>query len=207
MRDELLTRYYRGNSMRGAFHLGDRLLIAPTLLAEIYPGDVIVFRITTPRGEVDEIVHRVVAITSAGLVTQGDNNPWRDALPVTEDNLIGRVTHFERDGKTYRVRGGRIALARVWLARVERRVRREAWQVITWAGYRVYRRLRNSGIVARLWRPAITQLTLTTGQGRVVKYMCNGRTIARWWQNTNRFECVKPYDLVIARPNVPGHDA
>lgn len=207
MHDELLTRYYRGNSMRATFHLGDRLLIASATVSEVRAGDVVVYRGTNPKGEADEIVHRVVAITSTGLVTQGDNNPCRDALPVSADNLIGRVTHVECDGKTRSVLGGRIALARVWLLRAGRRVRQEAWQVITGAGCGVYRWLRNSRIIARVWRPAITQLTLTTEQGRVIKYVCNGRTIARWWQHTNRFECDKPYDLILSRPNVPGHDA
>ncbi|MBI5303642.1 MAG: signal peptidase I [Chloroflexi bacterium] len=204
MRDGTLTCYYRGDSMRGTFRLGDRLLIAPMSLGEIRLGDVVVFRATNQRDAADEIVHRVVAITSAGLVTQGDNNPCCDAFPVTADNLIGRVTRAERDGKTRSVRGGRIALARVWLARARRHVRRDAWQLITWSGYRVYRWLRDTRIVARLWHPAITQLTLTTEQGRVVKYVLHGRTIARWWQHTNRFECDKPYDLILSRPDPSG---
>jgi len=36
----------------------------------------------------------------------------------------------------------------------------------------------------------------------LVKYICGGRTVARWWPEQDRFECKKPYDLVIRREDL-----
>jgi hypothetical protein len=40
---------------------------------------------------------------------------------------------------------------------------------------------------------------LRTEHGRLVKYVYGGRTVAWWWPGQNRFECRKPFDLVLRR--------
>jgi len=197
MQSNAKIRLYRGNSMKGTFRSGDCLVITAVLLSDICPGDIIIYRAPNHSGEKDELVHRFVASTPNGLVTRGDNNPRVDTTLVTAENLMGRVTHVERNGITRPVRGGRLGLLHARLFRF----RLSVWKFIKRLGRVPYRRLRNSNLIPRLWQPNVTTLRFDTEKGSLVKYICNGRTVARWWQQRNRFECDKPYDLVIPRPD------
>jgi signal peptidase I len=104
---------YHGNSMAGTFRPGDYLAIEPVRVADVRHGDVVVYRGQKEAGESEEIVHRVVAITPDGLVTRGDNNPRVDDMPVSQEALLGRVTHVERAGRVHPVWGGRWGLLRL----------------------------------------------------------------------------------------------
>jgi hypothetical protein len=148
-------------------------------------------------GEEIPIIHRVVAIRPAGLCTQGDNNAQVDAELVTADRLLGRVTYVERGGRRRLVRGGRAG--QLWVVYLH--ARRCAYKMAACLGRGLYRRLRASGLMRQVWRPRITQVRLVNNHGAQVKYVCGRRTVARWWPHQNRFECQKPYDLVIPRPN------
>jgi signal peptidase I len=189
------TRFYRGRSMKGTFRLGDRLRLELVTLDDVRPGDVVVYA-SDYKGHREELVHRVVAVTPKGLVPRGDNNPCPDAILVTADNLLGRVTHVERGGRTMSVAGGQRGLFHAWLWRS----RVALWRWTKSVGRRPYRRLRSSGLVARLWQPPVRRVRIVTENGLVVKYVCDGHTVAEWWPQQNRFECQKPYDLVIPRP-------
>ena len=103
---EGLQRFYRGRSMLGTFHPGDQLTITPVTLASLRPGDVVIFRSMVHSQNQHEVVHRVVSVTPQGLITQGDNNHRIDRLPLTQEQLLGRVTQSIRDGRVYPVRGG-----------------------------------------------------------------------------------------------------
>ncbi len=187
---------YHGGSMLGTLRPGDQVVIEPVLFTAIRPGDVIAFRPTTADDEGIPIVHRVVAIRPAGLLTQGDNNAQVDEELVTADRLLGRVTYVERGGRRRLVRGGRAG--QLWV--VYLRARRRAYNLAARLGRGLYQRLRASGLMRRVWRPRITRVRLVNNYGTQVKYVCGGRTVARWWPHQNRFECQKPYDLVIPRP-------
>lgn len=183
--------------MLGTFRSGDYAAIESVPLPGVRLGDVVVFRVPNRDADANEIVHRVIAILPKGLVTRGDNKPHADTMVVTADNLTGRVTHVERDGKRRLVRGGRVGL--LWA--------RTLWtwlyirNLVVRLGRGPYRRLRRSGLVPQLWRPSITQVRLATEDGPLVKYVCGGRTVARWWPEEGSFECRRPYDLVIPRPD------
>lgn len=197
MPDNRNVRFYRGSSMAGTFRPGDCLTMAILTLEELKPGDIVIYRARNHGGEEDELVHRIVASALDGLVARGDNNPGVDTTLVTAENLMGRVTRVERNGITRPVRGGRLGLLHARLFRF----RLGVWKFIKRLGREPYRRLRNSNLIPRLWQPTITRLRFDTEKGSLVKYICSGRTVARWWQQQNRFECDKPYDLVIPRPN------
>lgn len=199
--DEDRLRFYRGSSMLGTFRPGDYLTLESVPINDIRPGDVVVYRGLDHEGEPGEVVHRVVAVAPGGLVARGDSNPRADEILVTADNLLGRVTHVERDGRARRVRGRRWGLLRARVLRAWCHVWRRAWRLIVRVGRRPYRWLRNSSLVPRLWRPAVTKMRLTTENGPLVKYVSGRRTVARWWPTTGRFQCRKPYDLIISRPN------
>jgi hypothetical protein len=203
MPDKDGTRLYRGRSMGGTFRPGDCLTVVTVPLADVRPGDVVVYRGPNHRGEAEELVHRVVAASPGGLVARGDSNLRADATLVTADTLLGRVTHVERDGRTRPVRGGRLGLLRARVLHARRRVWRHVWRLLVLVGRRPYRRLRESGLIARLWRPAVIKIRLATENGPLVKYVCGGRTVARCWPAEGRFECRKPYDLVLRREDPP----
>lgn len=199
--EEGSIRFYRGRSMVSTFRPGDYLTIGPASLESVQTGDVIVFEGLDAAGEPDVIVHRVVGVRPEGLATRGDNNPWADGDPVTGDNLLGRVTHFERGGRRRRVRGGQWGLLYARLLCGRRWAVWRGRQAAASLGRRPYRWLRNSGLAPRLWQPAITRVYLVADGDPVVKYVCGGRTVARWWPETGRFQCRKPYDLIISRPD------
>jgi hypothetical protein len=187
--------------MAGTFRPGDYLILEPVPLATIHPGDVVVYQGRDQEGNPDDVVHRVVAVVPGGLVARGDNNPRPDNILVTADNLLGRVTHAERCGTIHPVRGGRWGLLRARLLHVWVYGRLYGGRVARILGRWPYRALRRSGLVPRLWQPAITRIVLTPADGpAVVKYVSRGRTVARWWPATGRFLCRRPYDLVIRRP-------
>lgn len=191
--------FYRGSSMLGTFRSGDYLTVEPGSIAAIRPGDVVIYRGRDQAGEPEDVVHRVVAVTPGGLVTQGDNNPQIDNVLVTQDMLVGRVTHVERAGRTRPVQGGEWGLLGVRVRHAWRRVLRLGWRLLRIVGRRPYRWLRESGWARRLWRPEMMRVLMITEDGPLVKYVSGRRTVARWWPETGRFQCRRPYDLVISR--------
>ena len=64
-------------------------------------------------------------------------------------------------------------------------------------GRMFYCRLRDSGVIASLWRPPVERIRLLTEKGQIVKYVYRRRTVACYCPGDGRFECVKPYDLVL----------
>jgi hypothetical protein len=199
--DQDTVRFYHGRSMLGTFRPGDYLTIEPVRMANVHPGDVVVYRGREEAGESEEIVHRAVAITPAGLVTRGDNNRRLDAAPVTEETLLGRVTRVERKGRMRSVWGGRRGLLWARGLRTWRRARRLGWRLLRSVGRRPYVWLRERGLLRRLWRPSIVILRVATEHGPLVKYLHRGRAVARWRPEGDAFVCHKPYDLVIPRPS------
>jgi signal peptidase I len=194
--DGMAMHIYRGSSMRGTFYRGDRIHIEPVPLAAIRPGDVVAFRSANGPGQPQELVHRVIAVRAGGLATRGDNSQQADSELVTAKALIGRVIYFERDGKRLRTQGGGIGLLRARLLHTRLHVRNAALR----SGRQPYRWLRRSALVPRLWRPQLTRLRVNTHRGPLVKYVSHGQTVARWWPAEGRFECRRPYDLVIPVP-------
>jgi signal peptidase I len=189
-------RFYRGDSMRGTFHLGDRLLIEPVLFADIQLGDVIVYRGTNGQGNAEEVVHRVVAITEDGLITRGDNNRRHDFSPVQRDQIIGKVVEMENGGRKQAVVDGSKGLRRAKLRWAILRLDRVVRLLFQFP----YHLLRNSQIVPKLWRPVITEIHLKTDCGPLVKYIYKQRTVAVWDASQKRFDCRKPFALVIPNP-------
>ena len=182
---------YQGHSMRGTFSRGEMLLVVPVTLDQISLGDVIAFRrngLCNRRG----VVHRAVHRTKRGWVTRGDANQSCDAKPVDETALIGRVYGVKRGAKYYPVIGGYPGYI---------------WSVILciwwWLASLLaspYARLRDSELIKRFWRPAVTCVTLSTGQGALVKYLHSGKTVAVWQPEQCVYWCRKPYDLVLDAP-------
>ena len=188
---------YHGTSMAPAFRPGHLLYVRPTP-RDVAPGDVIVFAHPFTGGRT---VHRVVSITDAGAITRGDNRLHNDLLPVALDQVIGRVEMVENEGRLRRLQGGSRGL---WSAQV-RWVARRVGGWLRSPLRPLYRALRNSPIVRRVlgrWLSRHLQLVrLETPDGPLFKTTYRGHVVARWWPQLNRFECRKPFDLAIPRPD------
>jgi hypothetical protein len=190
-------RLYRGKSMEGTLRFGDRLYIKPAPWRVLRPGDVVVYRELNSRGVDNALVHRVIGVQVDGLIVKGDKNPCPDTTLVTEDNLLGLVSYVERDGKQLPLGGNRLGPLRARIYLGWRRIRRTMWRLLCLIGHGPYDRFRASGLIGHLWRPSIMKVRVMAEQGPVFKYVSRNRTVAYYWPQNGRFECRKPYDLVM----------
>lgn len=193
--------FYYGASMKGTFRPKDCLVVTHVGLDDIQCGDIVVFSKSQSPTD-NRIVHRVIKIVPNGLITQGDFNSSRDAMAVLDEDIVGRVTYVERNGRRRAVHGGRYGVLRGQILHIWGpfwwRTRRFVFRrLIAPLGRRWYRRLRESGLVARIWRPTITKTYQDTPGGPMVKYRCGDRTIGYWWPERKYLKCYKPYDLII----------
>jgi signal peptidase I len=90
------TRRVDGYSMLPTLEGGDLVVIQNVPMDQIHVGDIVVYNgLCSVGGE--SVVHRVVSITAAGLITKGDNNPENDQAsgiafaPITSQCLEGKV--------------------------------------------------------------------------------------------------------------------
>jgi signal peptidase I len=182
---------YNGPSMRPTFRPGHLLYVRPEA-HRIAPGDVIVFA-----REEGHVVHRVIAVTASGLITRGDNNRLNDPQPITPEQVIGRVELVGDKDRLRPVRGGRTGLVAARFGWAVRRVMlwlRRAF----WKPYDALRRFSPSRrLLARLFASQVAQVHLQTPDGALIKTVFRGRTVARWWPDQRRYECLKPFDLFL----------
>ena len=90
------TRRVDGTSMLPTLEGGDLVVIQNVPIGDVHAGDIIVYNnLCSTTGL--SVVHRVIAITSAGLITKGDNNDRSDQAaniafaPITQQCLEGKV--------------------------------------------------------------------------------------------------------------------
>jgi len=189
------TKYfiYNGISMVPLFKPGDMLCVKPSPFFDIHKGDIIVFSLISEANEHSSIVHRVISLSHNGLITKGDNNAKPDIPMVNMDNLSGLVTFFERQGQLFPVRGGALGMFHARVIDIQnfilRLIKHLGWQTYHWVG--------KTGLVARMWKPEIVQVCVSSDEGPLVKYCHGTKTVARWWPQQKHFDVVKPYDLVI----------
>jgi len=187
-----LTRkfIYIGSSMKPTFRPGQVLYVRPDI-QNVQPGDVVVYE-----GEKGHIVHRVLSVKTEGYVTRGDNNRFADAVPIAHGRVIGRVEMADHQTKIAPVRSGWRGL---WIARLGWFLREIDWRM-RWAFGWPYRWLRSSRLMLRVWKPDIMRMRLQTENGPLVKYIYHQKTVAVWEPLRGRFECRKPFDLVLFAP-------
>jgi len=102
-----------GNSMRPFIRNGDVLTVSPPSDKPIQLGEVVA--VTVPHtGRL--VLHRVVVQCGEGWLVRGDNCPRADGV-VPCENIIGRVTCVERQGRPVRLGLGP---ERVWIAALNR---------------------------------------------------------------------------------------
>ena len=190
---------YNGASMMPLFKPGDLLCARRPAWGEVHIGDIVIVYRGGKANFFEHFVHRVVSVKRDYLITQGDGNLTPDLKRVTSNILVGLVISYNRQGQTYSVSGGYLGLfyARLILAR------NYLWWFLKRLGWRIYRLLRQSGWVNRIWQPAIRRVRVMTKQGPLIKYCHGSRTVAYWWPEVKKFTVVKPFDLVIPHPAEP----
>jgi hypothetical protein len=65
---------------------------------------------------------------------------------------------------------------------------------------RSYHFLRLSKLVTSFWKPSVQKIYLENEAGMFVKYLHKQQVVATWDPAHQRFDCRKPFDLVIPSP-------
>ena len=114
----------RGWSMAPFIRDGDVITVSPIRRGRPGIGQVVAF--TRPR-EGNLVVHRVVARRGSDSFIQGDSVPGCADGLVPPENLLGRVTHIERNGRGVWLGLGPERYAIAWLSRTRRLVPLGRW--------------------------------------------------------------------------------
>ena len=118
---------------------GDGMVVMPYGEGEsIRKGDVVVF--FDCRYD-RNVVHRVIAINTGEIRTQGDNNPYTDTILLSPADILGKVVRIYRCNRTFLVQNGLSGDLIGW----GWRVRRMLIAHLRRYGAPVYRRLAESG--------------------------------------------------------------
>lgn len=80
-----------GFSMYPTIKSGDYVVYRKTQFSNLKPGDIVVF-VDTSTGE--RVCHRIVEIEDGRAKSKGDNNRFRDRGFISDQNLLGKVTHI-----------------------------------------------------------------------------------------------------------------
>lgn len=187
--------FYKGNSMKGVFSYGSMLQIKPVNIKELQIGDIIVFKDIEKKFGFKYITHRIIIKNDNSLITKGDNNKYQDCLPVNQNELIGKVVSFEKDGRTHKVIGG---LCGLYLAKIRSLARRLVFYVYKKASNIFFVRLILKFILNSK-SVDIKKVQFKTGKDKIFKWILNGRVIARKESEKNYFFVKKPYDLIIKK--------
>lgn len=183
--------------MTGTFRAGDCLCLTPLPFEQLRRGDVVVFR---PEGSPAEYVHRVIALTPRGPVTQGDYSPTPDPHPLVASRYLGVVTHVVRANRRHTVARGWGGILQARIARTSRL----AIRLLALLLGAPYHGIRACGLFRSRPPLSLARIRLPTREGIVVKYVWRGQTVGRWWPGSNRWECRKPFDLFLAPPLAAG---
>ena len=195
-----LTRcfVYVGPSMRPTFRYGHLLYVRPDA-RDLVVGDVVVFANSAGDGY---IVHRIVSITDAGLVTRGDNNLLDDP-PVTAEYVIGRVEMVEDQMRFKPVLGGWRGL---WWVRVRVRLHWASGQLrrVFGAPYRAARAFpAMRRLLNRRFPLSVVVVRFKTPDGDLVKVIRRGQVVARRFPGQARPQIQKPFDLWLTLDDIP----
>lgn len=183
--------------MLGTFLPGDCLIVTSAMIEDLCVGDVVVFRGTKKNSDDDcEWVHRVVDAFDRKFITRGDHNSYNDFGFLTNENMVGRVDFVLRDKKKRAVWNGQLGY---WWARCLHLRQPLLYLLGRFLG-NYYQWLREKKILAQYWHLKLSKLYLWSEEGLIIKYVLHGRTIAIWQPEQKRFDCRKPFDLVIPSP-------
>jgi len=155
-------------------------------------GDVVLF---LPPAYATPVVHRVIRLTPAGIITRGDNNDREDPWPLQPAQILGRVVVARRGAARRRIWGGRAGFC---MARLARR-RRALEGAISRPLHPLYHRLAASGVIYRLapaWaRPRL--VVFTAGDERRALLLLRRRIVGQYDLAKRRWRIRRPFRLLI----------
>lgn len=147
-RGALIRLHVSGNSMAPLVERGDVVLVRPVNLEDLHRGDLLLVE----QGGAF-LIHRLVAADAHGVRTKGDNASQAD-LPMTPQDVLGRVVAVEKGGRRIELDGGR------WPV-VSRLLGLLGWcEVKLFAAGRIIKR-RLVGAQSQRWSQGLTSLAAT----------------------------------------------
>ena len=90
--DQYFRSKLTGYSMYPTIKSGEYVLYVKTTVQDLNNGDIIVYK---DRFTGERVCHRVVNIIDGRVKAKGDNNRFRDRGFITDEELIGLVTHIK----------------------------------------------------------------------------------------------------------------
>ncbi len=180
--------------MQGTLRMGDTVHVDCDSFESIRTGDIIVY---ADQAHDDlKTIHRVVSISHEGLITKGDNCPTPDSLPVTEKNLIGKVSTVDRKGKPHQITGGSTGLRHATRLRTIKKCKTFLYPILNPPYFFIGK------LIAKClnWNPQIHQIQIKSASGTITKHIHNNKTIAHRNPRTKEWHCKKPYDLILKKP-------
>lgn len=187
--------------MKRTLKNGDFLLIEYCPTENFYRGDIIAYR-DEIKPKLNRIIsHRIVNIKGKKFFTQGDNNKNPDMISVKTNNLIGKVTACERNGKRHRVIGGMSGL-----------IKARIWFFFRHSAYLFFNRMKwilstkiISDRLSRFWKHRIQKIKINTKEGPVIKWIFRNRTLFQLLPDNTlqRFSVLSYFLTETKNPSIP----
>ena len=185
------TIVYTGPSMNPTLQNLDKLSYARYGDSEVKRGDVVVF--DDPDRKV-KVIHRVIARTSQGLMTMGDNNSQVDSRILSQSQILGRVICGKRKDKKIDVFGGLLGTIQAAKVRSFRRLRQALCLILK----RPYHSL--SG---RMRLPVKTRmLTFQRPEGKEMQIIMGGVMVGRL-RPGEQWQIRPPFRLLLDESSLP----
>lgn len=193
---------YAGTSMYPTLREPEMIEVLPYAGRPVRIGDVIYF---LPAEGGRPIVHRVARMTSAGIVTRGDNCAREDSFRLQPEDVRGRVLYAWRGRKRRKIAGGpRGRLAAKWVG-----VRRILDRGMSPLLHLPYRLLSRTGLLARLLpAPLRPRVIVFRVQGRdQFRLLLGSQAIGRFDDRQHRWQIQRPFRLLVDEHKLPGNRA
>lgn len=94
---------------------GDGLIIVSCDNCKIRAGDVVTYKHPT---DTYDVVHRVISVSSNGILTHGDNNDKTDPYILKPEKVDGKIVAVLRGGGKIKISGGIRGLIRFYFLRI-----------------------------------------------------------------------------------------
>ncbi|MDD3620844.1 MAG: signal peptidase I [Methanofollis sp.] len=190
---DLIT--YVGPSMYPTLKPLDLLYCRPAgERSRVRKGDVIVFQ----HPEIGHIViHRVIAVTSAGIKTRGDNNSLEDPYLVSPDAVLGLALYARRNGRLIAIRGGYRGRSRAAAIQMRRRAVHIAAAVLRRPCDALPRR-------CPVEIPFLRVVAFRRTHGTELRLLLGGRSIGHLPAGERRWRIKRPFGIIVNEEALPG---
>lgn len=200
---------YYGKSMTPLFSGGDILHILPCECSDLKAGDVIVF--STPSNQTF-IAHRIFSIGKEGIKTKGDNSKSPDIWVLNSNNIIGKVSHIQKDNKLRKVYGGLAGRTYYVFNKLFMAVKnisflalRPVYNGISEKGLCSFFSLNKSSIDRRGFRGLLTArlLVVKKNNEKELQLLIGRYLIGRLRNDRNKWEIKRPFRVFINEKTLP----